>query len=795
MGLISFKNFKLFKSSAATAPKNHGSAHAPEEENLSWIQRILRSPFPYIFIFALALAYFISYLPSKSLPQMKEGEIAASDIVAPADMLIEDAETTENRRRDAAEAVLPIYVYDPNVILNTGEKIRQFFLFGREWLSAPPAGKKDYAKFQKDVYEKFGLELMANELAALEKYVFAAELEEALIKLLEKYSTPGIILSKSLFMNQGPEGGFTLLRNQEGEKVIRVQDILEIKEVKDKLVIDINKLELAARKKGLLISLSFGSLEPNITFNKVETEARREKARASVETVFYTIKKGKVIIRKGDEASPETVKQIRNINRNLRGKKAWQRNFLGGFLLFCLIFVTLWYYLKSLLKPPTAFKYFLMMGLTLALSLFFYKLGLFLAETSGQSARFFLFQDVDSYKYALPFQFGVILFAFLTTNAVALIYAILNSLLVGYLINANFYFMIFSLIGGLGAIYGIKYYRRQKRTSALRTGLFVVAPLNIFIAVTLYLVKERWAAVDLLAAEVLMSLIGGFLSAALAFVLLPLYESLFRFLTQTKLLELTNSDSPLFRQMALEAPGSYHHSLIVASLAEKAAEEIKVDPLLVRAGALYHDIGKIKMPEYFIENKEKKIDAHKDLTPSMSTLVIINHVKEGVEIAKKEKLPQRIRDIIEQHHGNSLVRYFYQKAKEKYDPEMQKIGEETYRYPGPAPRSKEAALIMLADSIEAASRSLRSTKEENLKRVIKDIFDNYLQDGQLDDCNFSLKELRLIATSFLATLRTIYQPRVEYPGFDFEVKKKKSEPKPKNNHKDDNDRGHQPPED
>jgi putative nucleotidyltransferase with HDIG domain len=227
----------------------------------------------------------------------------------------------------------------------------------------------------------------------------------------------------------------------------------------------------------------------------------------------------------------------------------------------------------------------------------------------------------------------------------------------------------------------------------------------------------------------------------------------------------------------------------VASLAEKAAEELKLDPMLVKAGSLYHDIGKIKRPEYFIENQSRNPDLHKDLTPRMSTLVIINHVKEGVELAKKLRLPRKIREIIAQHHGNSLVQYFYQKAKEKYDPEMQKIGEETYRYPGPPPKSKEAALILLADSVEAASRSLRMTSRENLKRVIKNVVENYLLDGQLDDCDFSLKELRTIATSFLSTLTTVYSQRVEYPGFDFELKElKKAVKKQKTN-----DRNHKSP--
>ncbi|MGD0783353.1 MAG: HDIG domain-containing metalloprotein, partial [Candidatus Aminicenantales bacterium] len=501
----------------------------------------------------------------------------------------------------------------------------------------------------------------------------------------------------------------------------------------------------------------------------------------------------------GDEATADTIKRIAAINESLGTNAAWTANVAGTFLLFILLLTTLWFYLQSLHPFKTALKYFLMMGLTLFIGLLFYKLGAGLAGATSPNALFFLFQNADSFTYAFPFQFGTILFAFLTTNTIALIFTVLNSLLAGYLLGGDYFVMIFSLIGGLGAIYGIKYYRKTKRTAALKAGLFVVAPLNLFVIHTIHLIRGHGGESALLASQVIMGLAGGIVSAALAFILLPIYENVFRVLTQSKLLELTNSESPLFRQLALQAPGSYHHSLIVSSLAEKAAEDIKLDPLLVKAGALYHDIGKIKMPEYFIENKDKKFDIHKDLSPSMSTLVIVNHVKEGVELARKERLPEEIQAIIEQHHGNSLVRYFYLKAKEKYDPEMHKVGEETFRYPGPSPQSKEAGLVMLADSVEAASRSLRSHKEEHLKRVIRDIFDNYLQDGQLDDCNFSLKELRTIAASFLATLHTVYQPRVEYPGFDFEMKKKKkpeAPPAPKNGEDgwtDGHDRDPEPP--
>lgn len=769
MNSISFKDIKFF--SGRTTPRQKGTNKSPNNNNEKGIffwQKLVKSPFLHLFIFVAIIAYFISYLPSRALPQLAEGEIASADIVSPADLTIEDREATEKRRNEAEQTVLPVYNLDQNVFLNTEDKIREFHNSGRELLTNPVT-TKSIEEFKATTIEKFGTEISTNDIRALIKIKFAIGLEENLISLIGKISGQGIIL-KNLFIHGEEEKGIALIRSPELERSIRVSGILDITESKELLSEEIDKLELSQSESNLLKSLSSLFISPNVNYNNLETEVRKAQARNSVGTVFYTIKKGKVIIRKGDEITQDTIKQIDIINQNLSTQAGWLINYLGTFLLFGLLFLTLWYYLKSLSKPEEAFKYFLMMGVTLILNLLFYKLSIFLSDTFSQSSNFFLLKYNEAYRYAFPFQFGTLLFAFLTRLHIALIFAIINSLLVGYLFNSNFYLMFFSLIGGIAAIYGIKYYGKQKITNTFRAGLFLVAPISIFIIISFHLIRERIGSVDFFASELLMGLLGGALSAALAFLFLPIFENLFGFLTHTKLLELTNSELPIFRKMAMEAPGSYHHSLIVATLAEKAAEEIKLDPMLVKAGALYHDLGKIKRPEYFMENRAKNIDMHKTLKPSMSTLVIINHVKEGLEMAKKLKLPRKLRDMIAQHHGDSLVRYFFEKAKEEYDPEMQKIGEESYRYAGPKPTSKEAALILLADSIEAASRSLKSPTKTNLKRVISDLFNNYVQDGQLDDCDFSFKELRVIADSFLSTLYSIYHHRSEYPGFDFEKK-------------------------
>jgi putative nucleotidyltransferase with HDIG domain len=789
MNPLSFRDLKFFKTkdSPANKSKKKSSKIKEEQERIDG-KKLIQNPFLYLFIFVSVLSIFLAYVPSRTLPILEKGEIATSDVIAPSEITVIDKETTENRRKQAAEAIPPVYSFNANVFLNTEEKIRELFSAGRIFME-DAVSRQRKTEFKNLVLENFGLDISSDDLNALITNKFETTIEENLINLIGMVSTNNIITSKNLFYHEEQQKGLTVVTTEGTESSLNATEVLDIAGAKQNLTGQVEKLDIPQNEKNLLKNLSHLFIEQNIFYDQMETEIRKQQARASEADVFYTIKKGKVIIRKGDEVDDEALKEINIINENLQALPSWWTNFIGTFLLFGLLFVTLWYYIKSFLSQADAFRSYLVMGILLVMSLLFYKLALFLSSTFSQSTNFFLLSSVDSYNYAFPFQFGAMLVAFLISSPVALVYTVLNSLLVGLLFKTSIELVIFSLIGGFAAIYGIKYYGRQDRTSTFRAGLLLIAPINIFVIITFHLIKEKLIPIGPFSSDILMGLLGGVLSASLAFLFLPVFEMLFGFATQAKLHELTNSDLPIFRQMAMEAPGSYHHSLIVATLAETAAEEIKVDSLLIKAGALYHDIGKIKRPEYFIENRTRNPDMHKDLTPAMSALVILNHVKEGVELAKKLKLPRKIREIIESHHGKSLVRYFFEKAKDTYDPEMQKIGEESYRYPGPLPKSKGAALVMLADSVEAASRSLKKPTKSNIRRVISEIFNSSMQDGQLDDCEISIKELGDVAESFLETLYTIYHPRVEYPGFEFETKKKK-----KTNKKPNNDRNHKPPE-
>jgi len=428
MKALSFKNINFFKSKGTPAKKPTNNSSQPNNEKTqSFWHKFIRNPFLFLFIFVAVIAYFISYLPSKSLPEIEEGEIATTDIIAPADLTLVDQEATDKKKNEAVEALLPVYSLDPNVFLNTEEKIREFFISGRELLKESVTSTK-MRNFRQVTNEKYGFEISTNDLRALIKVKFAVSLEENLIKVIGKIAAQGIIL-KNLFIHGEEKKGITLIRSPDGERSIKVSEILDIKESKKKLSEEIDRLELAQNERTLLNSLSHIFISPNINYNNMETEERKNQARASVGTVFYTIKKGKVIIRKGDEVSADALKQIKIINQNLSAKSSWLINFSGTFLLFGLLFLTLWYYLKSLSMPKEAIRYFLMMGVTLILSLLSYKLSIFLADTFSQSTNFSLLKYNDPYRYAFPFLFGTLLFAFLTQIHIALVFTIINSLL------------------------------------------------------------------------------------------------------------------------------------------------------------------------------------------------------------------------------------------------------------------------------------------------------------------------------------------------------------------------------
>jgi putative nucleotidyltransferase with HDIG domain len=270
------------------------------------------------------------------------------------------------------------------------------------------------------------------------------------------------------------------------------------------------------------------------------------------------------------------------------------------------------------------------------------------------------------------------------------------------------------------------------------------------------------------------ALVGGLVNAAVVIGVIPVLEAVFQYTTDIKLLELTNLHAPLLRDLMIKAPGTYHHSVVVGTMAEAAAEAIHANPLLARVAAYYHDIGKLAKPQYFIENAVPGENRHDRLSPNMSALILTSHVKEGVELAREHHLGRPIIDIIRQSHGTALITFFYQKAKSLADPEVQSISERDFRYPGPKPQTREAGLVMLADCVEAASRTLADPTPARIQGMVQKIINNIFIDGQLDECELTLKNLHEIARSFNRILCGIHHHRIDYPEPVFKERKAKN---------------------
>ncbi|MDA8424329.1 MAG: HDIG domain-containing protein [Nitrospiraceae bacterium] len=376
--------------------------------------------------------------------------------------------------------------------------------------------------------------------------------------------------------------------------------------------------------------------------------------------------------------------------------------------------------------------------------------------------------DFMTIGFALPVAAGAMLVSLLLDFHLALGFSFVVSVLLGISFQGDPFIPIYYFLGSIVAALSV--IQCKKRTAVLKAGAFtMLVNLLVIFGIDLYqggLVTRLW-----------YDLSAGFVGAVgvtmIVSVTLPFFETVFDIATDIKLLELLDPNHPLLKELVYKSPGTYHHSIVIGNLAEAAAETIGENPILARVGAYYHDVGKIHKPEYFIENQRRTENKHDRLMPSMSSLIIASHVKEGVEVARQHKLPSAVIDIIHQHHGTSLITYFYQKAKELQP--FVVTAEEDYRYPGPRPRTKVAAIVMLADSVEAASRTLDDPSPQRIQALTNSVITRIFLDDQLSMCDLTLKDLRDISRSFNLILSGIFHHRIDYPGTGFPGEKKRSE--------------------
>ncbi|RMG04274.1 MAG: HDIG domain-containing protein [Nitrospirae bacterium] len=373
--------------------------------------------------------------------------------------------------------------------------------------------------------------------------------------------------------------------------------------------------------------------------------------------------------------------------------------------------------------------------------------------------------------YCMPLAAGAMMVALIFDFHTAIIFSFITSLSTGLWVSEPAY-PIYAFVGSLVGAFSV--IKCTKRTDILRGGLYV-SLANLFTLIGILLFTNRLFT-EYSTISIVYAASSGIVISSIVSLLLPAIESIFKVTTDISLLELLDLNQPIMKNLMITAPGTYHHSIIVGNLVEAVAEDIGVNPLLARVSAYYHDIGKMRMPDYFVENQRGTVSKHDRLTPHMSSMILIAHVKDGVEIAREYKLPEPVIDIIEQHHGTCLMTYFYQKAKDAGNGEP---AEEDYRYHGPKPQSRVAALVMLADAVEAASRVLNDPTPARIESLVDKIVNHIFIDGQLEECELTLKDISNIKKKFTYILTGILHRRIDYPGFDFNEKKEKPEKKEK----------------
>ncbi|MBI4689469.1 MAG: HDIG domain-containing protein [Nitrospirae bacterium] len=443
--------------------------------------------------------------------------------------------------------------------------------------------------------------------------------------------------------------------------------------------------------------------------------------------------------------------------------KAGLEHLAGGVLIACLLLII--FYRDILRYKPSFLKSYnmlLLLGFMIVSTLFF---GRFFYYVLTNLARGLGSIPVESTLFGIPLPAGAMLVTLLFDFHTAMVFSLIVSLFSGLWLN-DATFPVYAFVGSLTAAFSVI---RCKRRSALLRGGFYVGLVNAVTASILLLLAGEFLTLKA-GQSVIFALSSGISVIAIASVMLPLLEYLFKVTTDISLLELLDLEQPLMKSLMIEAPGTYHHSVIVGNLVEAAAEAVGVNPLLARVSAYYHDIGKVKMPEYFIENQSGSLSKHEKLTPHMSSMIICSHVKEGVELAREHKLPEPIIDIIQQHHGTSLMTYFYQKAK---DHNGEKFSEEEYKYSGPKPQTRVAALVMMADAVEAASRVLTDPTPSRITALVDRMINHVFLEGQLDECELTLKDISEIKKHFSYILTGILHKRVDYPGFNFNGNTKK----------------------
>ncbi|AOY78445.1 phosphohydrolase [Clostridium formicaceticum] len=667
-----------------------------------------------IFFFSVFSFLVFSLKPEKF--DLSLSQKAPADIYSPKD--IEDRWTTQKLKEEASESVELIYYFDTGVHIEVKKDIENFFQLVYEVRDNEDL---DQEEKKRTLEEENHLNLSKENLQT----ALTASLDK--LNYLETYIYE--IIAQN--MNIGIK-----VENLQVEKGNIKEYILGLQDFNEAL-------------KELAITVVHATIRPNMFFDIDATERLRREAVEGVERIM--IKKGDIILKEGDIVTYDRLELLRELSILTDDSRVDIMLYLGiafiVLVLEVLMIAYMYVFNKEILEKTD--KLFMILIIIL---------GSLLITTGVAGISIYL----------IPVAAAAMLVAILLEARLALLVNICLATLVSIITGHDILFMIMAILGGTAGVFSV--INTQQRGNIFLSGI-IVSFVNILTIIGIGFISSN--DVTKVLTYGFYGVLNGLFCSILTVGTLPLWESLFKVITPLKLVELFNPNQPLLKKLLIEAPGTYHHSIIVGNLSESAADAVGGNPLLARVGAFYHDIGKIKRPYFFKENQLTSENPHDKLTPSLSSLIITGHVKDGIDLAKKHKLPVEVRDFIEQHHGDTLVAYFYHKAKTGENGES--IDEQSFRYGGPKPQTKEIAIVMLADSVEAAVRSMSSPSKDKIENLIHKIIQDKLEDGQLEESNLTLKELDIIKKTFVKVILGIFHERIEYPDTDIkELKGRKT---------------------
>jgi putative nucleotidyltransferase with HDIG domain len=547
---------------------------------------------------------------------------------------------------------------------------------------------------------------------------------------------------------------FTYLENVLENSIVNVLQIGVLEDDLEQAKEDIKKKigNIAASEKDavfLQAVLNKLDIKANKEYDAVATAAEVERLMSSVEPVQVTVDPGEKVLDKGAVITAEQLERLQSLGLQTQSSRAIP--FLG-IILFVLILYTLLIIYLRIYAPKTRGRESNIVLLCAIINIILLLCRLLYIFGSSDTVEL-----ASQVGYLMPVAAASMLLAVLLGRNVSLFVTILLSMAIGIMMGGQFSFTVVALAGGITAVFSTN--ALNQRGEFVKASLYIVVANSLTILALGLIGNQEFSQVGI---GMILGLINGVFAAILTIGLLPFLESVFHVTTVVRMLELSNSNYPLLKRLMMEAPGTYHHSVLVGNLAEAAAQDVQADPLLVRVASYYHDIGKLKRPYFFIENQFSGENPHDKLQPTLSMLIISAHVKNGVEILRKEKFPDEIIDIVKQHHGTSILSYFYHKAKEMSE-KPDTIDKNDFRYLGPTPQTKEAAIVMLADSVQAAVQSMDNPSHSQLEKKVKDIIKDKVDQGQLHACHLTFKDMETVAQAFMKVLSGMHHNRIIYP--------------------------------